>query len=145
ANGRDVALSAIARDYGVDVDNVIPVEQPAEFHIDMAMSLLPGRRAYLNDSVEAGRLLRTWNEESHAEAKPKTSDPASLAAWDTKGTRMRGGLDKIDAKAGVRGRVEDHTARDLEKAGFAVIRVAARFPKAMYTPEMNFMNMEKAM
>ena len=105
-------LQAVAGDYGVKADQVFPVEQPGEFHIDMRMSpLAPGVIA-LQDSRQAARMQAAWIREELGE----TMTPE----WNKE-------VDDMVLKAEESARYEDLTRRDLEKAGFEVVLMAGAF------------------
>lgn len=103
---------AVADDYGVQAEQVFPVEQPGEFHIDMRMSpLAPGVIA-LQDSRLAAQMQAAWIREELAD----TMTPE----WNQE-------VDAIVQAADEAARYEDLTRRDLEKAGFEVVPMAGAF------------------
>ncbi len=116
-------MAKIAADLRLPVESVIAVEQPASFHLDMAITLLPGKRALVNDAVEAQRLQEQWTRESGGIRDEH--EPA---------------LQALRLKAQTTKKVEDLTAAQLAAAGFKVERIAGDFQEM----DMNFMNAELA-
>jgi hypothetical protein len=123
-------LEAIAHDLGVPPNELYPVEQPGEFHLDMSMMLLGPRVVLLNDAIEAARLEVEW-------MRADLEKMGALSAADE--PLLSAHLDNIRQDAAARARMEDRTAADLEASGFTVHRVAGVFPH--WLKKMNLMNM----
>lgn len=123
------AVKQIAKDYGFKNDQVIPVEQPGEFHIDMAMCLAGPGQVLLNDAREVAKIQREWVEE-HYQGK-----------WIQWGKRRA--LEKIDERAERLAYYEGLAEADLKKAGLQVFRVAGCFPATRANAEMNFFNIRQ--
>lgn len=103
-------LASIADDLGCA--QVVPVEQPGEFHLDMRMMPIGPGKLVVQDSREAARLQEQWLRES---ATPEQLDEIKpqleiLHQW-------------VDKVAGL----EDKACQDLEEAGFEVHRLAGAF------------------
>lgn len=123
----DEATRAIAHDLGLAPSQVHLVEQPGDFHIDMKMLPLRDGRIIVNDSRAAARLHAQWLRED--------------AGGHATGIERR--IAEAERAAAVRGPLEDRAARDLEAAGFKVIRMPAVFPSLEPgKPPMNFLNTE---
>lgn len=102
----------VAADYGVEPDQVVAVEQPGEFHLDMRMMpLAPGVIA-LQDSLEAARLQTGWITQ---EMGPELQD------W------QKQGLEQLNEVSQTAARYEELAQQDLQKAGFKVVRMAGVF------------------
>ena len=61
-------LAAIAKDLGVPRHQVIPIEQPAAFHIDMSVGLFGPDEAVVHDFIKAAELEIAWLASDHAPA-----------------------------------------------------------------------------
>lgn len=105
-------LETVAADYGVEAEQVFPVEQPGEFHLDMRMSpLAPGVIA-LQDSQLSSQMQAAWIREELGSTM--------TAAWSQEVDDM--------LKAGEEAsRYEALARRDLEKAGLKVVPMAGVF------------------
>jgi len=114
----DKVMETIARDYGLRPDQLFAVEQPADFHLDMGMTLATPGHALLNDSMAVLELQKQW-----------VKDPGELAI--------------LEDDARFRAEFEAMSERDLKAAGLKVHRLPAVFPKTSGNPEMNFVNMRQ--
>jgi len=105
-------LETVASDYGVAAEQVFPVEQPGEFHLDMRMSpLAPGVMA-LQDSQLSAQMQAAWIREELGSTMTE--------AWNQEVEDM--------VKAGDEAaRYEALARRDLEKAGLKVVPMAGVF------------------
>ncbi len=126
ASDADV-LAALASDFGLATDRVIPVEQPGDFHLDMRMMALPGGHVLLNDAPAAFALQRQWLLEDHA-AKAPPADSPTRAAWLEQGSALQRTLAEMGRQAEREGELESRTAQDLQAAGLTVHRLAGTFP-----------------
>lgn len=149
-------LAVIAADLGVAPKDVVPVEQPGEFHLDMAMSLLPGGRVLVNDSRQAQALQAQQARARHLEAEPKRPpDGASprrlarfeedLAAWKEEGQWLEKAITRAGGEAVRRAALEAKAAADLQAAGLSVHRIAGAFPRITGQEPMNFLNGERGL
>ncbi len=156
---REEALEALAFDTGLTPEQLVVVEQPGSFHLDMAMASVRPGEVVLNDSLEAARLTEQWAKERHEGSDPgrlpEGSDPAreeeyfrELAGWMERGQQLDQRLDRIREQAKVAARLQERTAADLEAGGVKVHRMAGAFPAVeigdqVLSPEMNFLNAEQ--
>lgn len=115
----------IAADLGLEPKNVVPVEQPGAFHLDMRMTAIAPGEILLNDSKAACEQQITWMKEEVERA---------LKAGEINQSQAQNKLNKIDRKAeGMREQAarmapyEELTAKDLKAAGFTVHRVGGSF------------------
>lgn len=114
---------ALARDLGVAAKDVLVVEQPGEFHLDMSLALWEPGVVLLNDS--------------------RAAMAAQLAA-ERNSIDDKAIIEKASAFAQRRARGEDETAAQLEAMGFRVVRVPGRYVE-LRDPEVevaNFLNGE---
>ena len=123
------AVKQIARDYGLKPAQVIPVEQPGEFHIDMAMALAGPGQVLLNDSRAVADLQKQWINEAY-EGK-----------WIQWGKRSQ--LQEVERRAEHLALYENMVESDLKKAGLQVFRVPGCFPASKGNAEMNFFNLRQ--
>jgi hypothetical protein len=107
----------IAEDYGLAADQVIGVEQPGEFHIDMRMTPLAPGVIGLQDSVLAAALQERWIREE--------SEPDFLEDVEPRLQRMRQDAEELS-------RYEALTRKDLEQSGFQVVPMAGAFRNLDY-------------
>jgi hypothetical protein len=146
---------AIAKDYGVEPANVIPVEQPGEFHIDMLLSPVKGGKVIFNSARESFDLQVGWMRQDHQASKPQPPAQAtpeaqrayqeSLAGWELAGASLEqriGGLEKETQRLE---KYESRVVADLEAGGLEVLRMAGVFldPSEPGSQLMNFLNAEK--
>lgn len=125
---RDAALQ-IARDYGYRSGEVIPVEQPGEFHLDMAMALAGPGQVLLNDAKAVADLQKGWVTEHYSHRFFQWGKKKQLAAIDARAEKLAG--------------YEALVEKDLKKAGLQVFRVAGCFPQTKANAEMNFFNLRQ--
>ncbi|MEW5742708.1 MAG: hypothetical protein AB1938_27570 [Myxococcota bacterium] len=157
ALSEDDVRTLVAQDYGVDVKQLVVVEQPGDFHIDMHVTLLPNGKALVNDAATVFALQKQWLTEDLERTKP-TPPPAgaSKAAvaryndekelWDIRKEGLPNRLKELEAHARRAGAAEARTVKDLEAAGISVERMPGVFPPAGDAlPRMNFMNSEKGL
>jgi hypothetical protein len=147
------AVSAIAKDLGLTAEQVIPVEQPGSFHLDMEMSLLPGGKLLMNDPVAAVARVAAREREKLEKEKPTLAkelglpdfvsgavdalgglmgqdvDPAALEAWEDKKAELEEKLAHLQEQAERQAQVMERTVADLEAAGLEVHRVVGAFPE----------------
>ena len=124
------AVQQIARDYGLPTEQVVPIEQPGSFHLDMSMA--PGKpgQILLNDARQVGQMQRQWVTDHFAKS------------WFHKEGQQDAltDVDKAVRKVAVH---EDQTERELLAAGLEVVRVAGSFPASVANPAMNFLNLRQ--
>ena len=123
------AATQVARDYGLSRDQVVPVEQPGEFHIDMAMALAGPGQVILNDARAVADIQKQWVEEEYA------------GRWLQWGKLSK--LDAIERRSEKLARYEDMVEKDLRKAGLEVYRIPGCFPATAGNSEMNFFNLRQ--
>lgn len=113
---------AIAADLGLKAENVVPVEQPNAFHLDMRMTSVAPGEFLLQDSVLAANQQIAWMKgDLAARTDLSDKDRAKLErAIDKRGAQMLENARKAKA-------YEDLTAQDLEANGFGVHRIAGSF------------------
>lgn len=105
------ARAAVASDLGVPLEQLFAVEQPGAFHLDMRMMPVGPGQIVLQDSREAASLHLEWlKQEGRMNEAQLDKVAESLKAW-------------ADARVDL----EDAAARDLEKAGLQVHRLAGAF------------------
>lgn len=124
----------MAIDLGLpDAADVIVVEQPAAFHLDMKVLLLGDGVAIVNDAVAAYEMERHWLLLGYNQRLAHRCDvekyPERLHTIQLSHVRQNALFEKG---------FEDATAADLERQGISVIRKAFVFPIS----EMNFCNGE---
>lgn len=122
-------LLQIARDYGYQAGEVVAVEQPGEFHIDMAMALAGPGQVLLNDSKAVAELQKGWVSEHYEHKFFQWGKKRQLAAIEERAERLA--------------YYEALVEKDLKKAGLEVFRVAGCFPKTKANSEMNFFNLRQ--
>lgn len=111
-------LEVIANDYGLKAGEVIPVEQPGDFHIDMSMTLAAPGQVLLNDSMAVFEQQIKW-----------VTDPEELQTLENTAKFMA--------------EMEALSERDLKAAGLDVHRFAGVFPPSSGNPAMNFFNIRQ--
>ncbi|MBS2035644.1 hypothetical protein JST97_11705 [bacterium] len=115
----------IAADLGLDAKNVVPIEQPGAFHLDMRLTAVAPGEIMLNDSTAACEQQLSWAREAVAtalkngEINQKQADK-QLARIEEKAEGMREQAAKMAP-------YEEMTAKDLKAAGFTVHRVGGSF------------------
>lgn len=122
-------LLQIARDYGYRAGEVVAVEQPGEFHLDMAMALAGPGQVLLNDARAVADLQKGWVSQHYSH---------KFFQW---GKQKQ--LDAIEARAEKLASYEAMVEKDLKKAGLQVFRVAGCFPQTKVNAEMNFFNLRQ--
>lgn len=113
---------AIAADLGLKLENVVPVEQPNAFHLDMRMTSVAPGEFLLQDSVMAANQQIAWMKEDLA-SRTDLSDKDRAKherAIEKRGNVMLENARKAKA-------YEDLTAADLVANGFGVHRIAGSF------------------
>lgn len=115
------AVERIAKDYGIDPSRMTVVEQPGQFHIDMAISPVTNGKLLVNDARAAFALQERLIKEDYEKAKP--TDPAKVQAWEEKGKQITKALDELKEKTERRALLEDKAVSQLEAAGLSVVRV----------------------
>jgi hypothetical protein len=116
--------AAMAKDLGVAPEDLHFVEQPADFHLDVAMAPWGEGQMLLNDARAA----------AEAQIQAQGLDPGSAEAQ------------RIRTEGARRSVLEARTAEELKAAGFEVIRVPGRFvgfdSRGRSLDVANFMNGE---
>lgn len=123
------AVRHIAQDYGLRPEQVVPVEQPGEFHIDMAMALAGPGLVILNDSRAVADLQQQWLTEHY--------DNKWFRWGESKQVQQT--IDRAERLAVY----EDMVEKDLKKAGMQVYRIPGVFPASAANSEMNFFNLRQ--
>jgi hypothetical protein len=154
--GDDEVRTFAARDLGLKPDQVFPVEQPHDFHIDMHMCPIGPGRILLHDSMEAARQQEAWLRADVEAQRPRPPLPdAPDAEWETHRRavevhqRMAQGvaedLARIHEAAKRRRECEDRALLDLKAAGLRVDRAAGMLDAEVnpHFPSMNFFNAEQ--
>lgn len=126
---------ALAIDYGVLVENIYLVEQPGDFHLDMSMAIVGENTILLNDSVMAHEMFKEEQQQWVEEISRSLPSYVPYAKERVKAT---------EKESIARKRMEDVTARQLEKMGFNVVRVPGKFLYTNQAPAMNLFNMVTA-
>lgn len=153
--GKNVSIAdakkAIAADLGISPKHVFDVEQPGDFHVDMAMAVMKPGQVLLQDVKAAVALQEQWLRDDHAAKKPERRAGeapekfrARLSEWTDEGKRVETNIGKLKKDAAARAPLEKLAQKDLEAAGLQVIRVPAAFqdPAFPYRQQMNFLNGE---
>jgi hypothetical protein len=131
---------AIAADLGLKPQNVVPVEQPGAFHLDMRMSALGPGEILLHDSVAAANQQIAWMRDDVNKKLAAGEITAQQAAQQMKTIDAQG--KNMLAQARRMAPYEEISARDLRAAGFEVHRLAASFvdPKQPSRDTANYFN-----
>jgi hypothetical protein len=126
----DQAAEQIAIDYNLAPEQLVSIEQPGSFHLDMSMA--PGKpgQILLNDARQVANLQKEWLTDHFAKSWFSKEDPEQAFQ----------AVDKAMAKVALH---EDQAERELRQAGFEVIRVAGNFPESPANPPMNFLNLRQ--
>lgn len=95
----EAARDVIAQDFGVKPSQILCVEQPGKFHLDMGLLFIGRGVVIVNDSTEE------W-------AAAKQNEPTSFNP----------AAKKITAQLGLRVRLEAQAVKDLEEGGMKVVR-----------------------
>lgn len=142
------AIAALAADFGLAPEQIVPVEQPADFHLDMRLLALPGGHVLLDDAEAAFALQRQWLLADQAAQEP-IGNPVAHADWQARGEALQATLTTMATHARAAARLEARTAADLQAAGLQVHRVAGTFPAVrvdggavgrLQLPAMDFLN-----
>lgn len=130
----------IAADLGLKTQNVVPVEQPGAFHLDMRMSALGPGEILLHDSVAAAHQQVAWMKEDVNKQLAAGEITAQQAAAQMKTIDAQG--KNMLQQARRMAPYEEMTAKDLRAAGFEVHRLAASFvdPKQPERDTANYFN-----
>lgn len=124
------AVAQVAKDYGLKPENIIPLEQPGDFHLDMAMTLAGPGQVLLNDSRQVLALQKQWITEHYQHTWfNRDQQPSDLA--------------EVEKKANKTAVFEDIVAKQLSAAGLEVFRVPGVFPKSVANEQMNFLNLRQ--
>jgi hypothetical protein len=141
-------VQALAADFGLEPDRIVPVEQPADFHLDMRVMALPGGHVLVNDAQAAFALQQQWLLADQAAQEP-AGNPAAHADWVARGNALTTALAGLARTAGQEAALEARTVADLQAAGLQVHRVAGTFPAVridggaagrLQLPAMDFLN-----
>jgi hypothetical protein len=131
-------LHRIAKDYGFKPNQVVPVEQPADFHIDMAMTWTRPGHLLLNDSRAVLQMQKGWLNDWLRRELEKGAEPES-----TLRSRYAGELQRLEQMAEHHAELESHSLRDLQQEGVQIDRIAGSFPASLANPAMNFLNLRQ--
>lgn len=123
------ARNQVAKDYGLDRRQVIAVEQPGEFHLDMAMALAGPGQVLLNDARAVAEIQKDWIEQHYAQR------------WIQWGKKSQ--LEAIEKRAERLAEYEAMVESDLKRAGLQVYRIPGCFPASKANSEMNFFNLRQ--
>ncbi|MBN9420533.1 hypothetical protein ABS71_02770 [bacterium SCN 62-11] len=124
------AAAQVAADYGFQPEHIIPLEQPGDFHLDMAMTLLGPGQVLLNDSRQVLALQKGWITEHYQHS------------WFNR-DEQPGELEQVEKKANKTAVFEDIVEKQLKAAGLEVFRAPAVFPKSVANIQMNFLNIRQ--
>ncbi|MFN8612104.1 MAG: hypothetical protein U0931_31455 [Vulcanimicrobiota bacterium] len=128
--GQAEAIGQVAADYGLLPQQIIPVEQPGDFHLDMAMTLAGPGQVLLNDSRQVLALQKQWISEHYQHS------------WFNR-DEQPGELEQVEKKANKTAIFEDIVEKQLKAAGLEVFRVPGVFPKSVANVQMNFLNLRQ--
>ena len=131
-------LARVARDYGLKADQVHPVEQPADFHIDMAMTWTRPGHVLLNDARAVLDMQRQWLDrqlEQEIEKSPESKRELRQ--------RYQAEITRLEQEAAHHADLESQCLKDLQRAGVEVDRLAGSFPTSLANPAMNFLNLRQ--
>jgi hypothetical protein len=145
------AKRAIAADLGIDPKHVFDIEQPGDFHLDMAMSLMKPGQVLLNDAGRALELQTKWLQDDHAARRPEAKPGEApekfkkrQAEWNVAGKELGEQLSKLKKATAAKVGLEKLAEADLKAAGLEVVRAPAVFLDADFPQKqrMNFLNGE---
>ena len=128
--GESEAINQVAADYGLKPENIIPLEQPGDFHLDMAMALAGPGQVLLNDSRQVLALQKEWISEHYKHT------------WFNR-DQQPSELEQVEKKANKTAVFEDIVEKQLKAAGLQVFRVPGVFPKSVANTQMNFLNIRQ--
>lgn len=149
----DELMRAVAHDLGISAENVIPVEQPGDFHIDMHMIPIKPGEVLLNDAVAATTLECQWELDDKIKDTPKDPGPnASAEKRDEYKSDLKFHKELLaDLKDRHKEQIDDakkaaafesRVASDLESRGIVVHRAPAVFG-SKHMMSANFINAEQ--
>lgn len=140
----DFVRLAIGKDYGVATADVVFVEQPADYHLDVKMMLVAPGEVVVNDALLAHELLEQWTLAEHAKNEPRANASAERKKeWRDDGKRFKRELLESRMQAVREAKIEGKAVRDLESAGLVVHRIGGKFPWSRIGAPMNFLNTEQ--
>lgn len=128
--GEGEAIQQVAADYGLQPEHIIPLEQPGDFHLDMAMTLAGPGQVLLNDSRQVLALQKQWITEHYQHT------------WFNR-DQQPSDLQEAEKKANKTAVFEDIVEKQLKAAGLEVFRVPGVFPKSVANIPMNFLNIRQ--
>jgi hypothetical protein len=142
ALSQEEVVNALARDLGVKPENVFPVEQPGEFHIDMAMAVIGNGQVLLNDARKAAELQERWLRDDVEETVRSVQEHGDAffneAAERQEAEAVIARLHQVAEKMA---QYEEKTLKDLQGTPLTVHRIAGVFQSGS-GPTMNFLNNE---
>lgn len=131
-------LARLAKDYGLRDHQLHPVEQPADFHVDMAMTWTRPGQILLNDARAALKIQKTWlRRQRDAEIKRSPQEADSIRA--TYSAEVK----RLEVQARHHADLEALSEQDLKAGGVEVHRLAGSFPESLANPPMNFLNLRQ--
>ena len=154
--GREVSEEelrmAFAIDHGVSIENLYFVEQPGDFHLDMSMAIMGGKKVILND---AGLSLKKCQSLQRAATLDYFTNYMSNNLGMLEDADFNRNIQvelpqEIEKRAYLDKYFEDKTEGDLKRQGFQVIRIPGRFYIARNDSfrypiiDMNYFNMVTA-
>lgn len=115
----------IAADLGLKTENVVPIEQPGAFHLDMRLTAVAPGEIMLNDSKAAAEQQISWLKQDvqYQLDQGKISEKEARKKLKT----IEGQAQDMRAQAASMAPYEELTRQDLEAAGFKVHRVGGAF------------------
>lgn len=131
-------IERIARDYGLKAGQVHPVEQPADFHVDMAMTWTRPGQVLLNDAMAVLSIQDQWLQSKRDAEVLK--NPEQKQELDD---RLSAELKVLREKAAHQADLESLSEKDLKAAGVDVYRLPGSFPQTSANEQMNFMNLRQ--
>ncbi|MBX7099065.1 MAG: hypothetical protein K1X89_15245 [Myxococcaceae bacterium] len=146
----------VAQDCGIAPADLVVVEQPKDFHLDMHMMLLPDGKVVLNDPLESVKLQKTWLAEDLARSKPTAPGPSAteaeradfataLESWQQTATDRQERLARVEERARNQAPRMDAIAKTMAESGLEVHRMAGVFEDTGDDRPMNFLNGEAAL
>lgn len=131
--------TVIGADYGIDPALVFFVEQPGEFHLDMAMVVMGPGQVILNDSRSVFEIEKKIVTEEFKKTEPTFMTGGEYLEWSES---LEQALQPLKQHAQRMTPYEERAAQDLAQSGLKVSRVAGVFPGSKFLPAMNFLNGE---
>lgn len=141
----DEVKLAIAKDLGLTPQQLVVIEQPGTFHLDMALRPLGPGQLVLNDAKAAYATQAARLRAEHRAKKP-TGD-AAVQDWEKQGRLLERNLAELAKVADRDAAMEAKAERELRQAGFTVSRAAGRYLNPAdggQTDAYNFLNGEVA-